>query len=151
MDVISWQLLIEGAWTTLWISAIAIAFGVVIGLLIALVRMLRLPIIDQLLVVYISLARATPLVTLVLFLFLSLPTVGINLDKNVAAIVALTLNTSAFNAEIWRNAFRTFPREQREAAESVGDAPLDLFSLHHAAANVDRKPAGAGERNVFPD
>ncbi len=49
-----------------------------------------------------------------------LPTMGINLDKNVAAIVALTLNTSAFNAEIWRNAFRTFPREQREAAESVG-------------------------------
>ena len=120
MDAISWQLLIEGAWTTLWISAIAIAFGVVIGLLIALVRMLRIPVIDQLLVVYISLARATPLVTLVLFLFLSLPTVGINLDKNVAAIVALTLNTSAFNAEIWRNAFRTFPREQREAAESVG-------------------------------
>jgi polar amino acid transport system permease protein len=71
MDAISWQLLIEGAWTTLWISAIAIAFGVVIGLLIALVRMLRLPVIDQLLVVYISLARATPLVTLVLFLFLA--------------------------------------------------------------------------------
>lgn len=34
--------------------------------------------------------------------------------------MALTLNTSAFNAEIWRNAFRNFPREQREAAESVG-------------------------------
>ncbi|SPX56285.1 Amino acid ABC transporter [Klebsiella pneumoniae] len=58
MDAISWQLLIEGAWMTLWISAIAIAFGVVAGLLIALVRMLRLPVIDQLLVVYISLARA---------------------------------------------------------------------------------------------
>ena len=105
MDAISWQLLIEGAWTTLWISAIAIAFGVVAGLLIALVRMLRLPVIDQLLVIYISLARATPLVTLVLFLFLSLPTMGINLDKNVAAIVALTLNTSAFNAEIWRRTY----------------------------------------------
>ncbi|MBO2029654.1 ABC transporter permease subunit [Klebsiella pneumoniae] len=106
------QLLIEGAWTTLWISAIARLRG---GGWPAdrPVRMLRLPVIDQLLVVYISLARATPLVTLVLFLFLSLPTMGINLDKNVAAIVALTLNTSAFNAEIWRNAFRTFPREQR--------------------------------------
>ena len=120
MDSIAWQLLFEGAWTTLWISAIAIAFGVVIGLVIAFVRMMKIPVIDQILVVYISLARATPLVTLVLFLFLSLPTVGINLDKTVAAIVALTLNTSAFNAEIWRNAFRTFPREQREAAESVG-------------------------------
>ncbi|MDA8489092.1 amino acid ABC transporter permease [Kluyvera sp. Awk 3] len=120
MDVIAWQLLIEGAWTTLWISAIAIAFGVAIGLVIAFVRMMKIPVIDQILVIYISLARATPLVTLVLFLFLSLPTVGINLDKTLAAIVALTLNTSAFNAEIWRNAFRTFPREQREAAESVG-------------------------------
>ncbi|MBX4309257.1 hypothetical protein K4G96_26985, partial [Mycobacterium tuberculosis] len=47
MDAISWQLLIEGAWTTLWISAIAIAFGVVAGLRIALVRMLRPPVIDQ--------------------------------------------------------------------------------------------------------
>ncbi|MFO5976485.1 ABC transporter permease subunit, partial [Klebsiella pneumoniae] len=91
MDAISWQLLIEGAWTTLWISAIAIAFGVVAGLLIALVRMLRLPVIDQLLVIYISLARATPLVTLVLFLFLSLPTMGINLDKNEAVIMSLTV------------------------------------------------------------
>lgn len=127
MDSIAWQLLIEGAWTTLWVSAIAIAFGVIIGLVIAFIRMLWVPIIDQILVLYISLARATPLVTLVLFLFLSLPTMGINLDKTLAAIVALTRNTSAFNAEIWRNAFRNFPREQREAAESVGMRRLTYF------------------------
>ncbi|MFH7127392.1 hypothetical protein ACHWUR_18935 [Klebsiella pneumoniae] len=63
----------------------------------------------------------------------------------MAAIVALTLNTSAFNAEIWRNAFRTFPREQREAAESVGMRRWTLLPLHHAAADVDREPAGAGQ------
>jgi len=120
MDAMAWQLLIEGALTTLWISGMAIAFGVVAGLAIAVIRMMKIPFVDQFLVLYISLARATPLVTLVLFLFLSLPALGINLDKTLAAIVALTLNTSAFNAEIWRNAFRNFPREQREAAESVG-------------------------------
>lgn len=114
------QLLIEGAWTTLWISAIAIAFGVVAGLLIAWCGCCACRLSTSCWWSISALARATPLVTLVLFLFLSLPTMGINLDKNVAAIVALTLNTSAFNAEIWRNAFRTFPREQREAAESVG-------------------------------
>lgn len=120
MDSMAWQLLIEGAWTTLWISGLAIVFGVVTGLVIAFIRMMKIPVVDQILVIYISLARATPLVTLVLFLFLSLPTLGINMDKTLAAIVALTLNTSAFNAEIWRNAFRNFPRAQREAAESVG-------------------------------
>jgi polar amino acid transport system permease protein len=76
MDSMAWQLLIEGAWTTLWISGVAIAFGVVIGLVIAFIRMMKIPVVDQVLVVYISLARATPLVTLVLFLFLSLPTLG---------------------------------------------------------------------------
>ena len=120
MDAISWQLLIEGAWTTLWISAIAIAFGVVAGLLIALVRMLRLPVIDQLLVVYISLARATPLVTLVLFLFLSLPPRGITRAKNVAALVELTPTPSATCAESGANASRPFPRVQRAAGVPVG-------------------------------
>ncbi|PWW05948.1 amino acid ABC transporter permease [Mangrovibacter plantisponsor] len=120
MDAISWQLLFEGAWATLWISGIAILFGVSIGLVIAFIRMMKIPVVDTILVLYISLARATPLVTLVLFLFLSLPVVGINLDKSIAAIVALTLNTSAFNAEIWRNAFTHFPKEQKEAAEAVG-------------------------------
>ena len=127
MDIMAWQLLIDGAWTTLWISGIAIGLGVCIGLFIAFLRMLHLPVIDPVLVTYISLARATPLVTLVLFLFLSLPEIGINLDNTLAAIVALTLNTSAFNAEIWRNAFINFPKDQREAAESVGMQRLTYF------------------------
>ncbi|RWU19099.1 ABC transporter permease [Pseudomonas alkylphenolica] len=116
----AWLLLFEGAWTTLWISATAIAIGVVLGLAIALVRMAKVPFVDQLLVLYISLARATPLVTFVLFLFLSAPTFGINMNRNTAAIVAMTLNTAAFNAEIWRAAFLSFSREQKEAALACG-------------------------------
>lgn len=116
----AWLLLLEGAWTTLWISGIAIAIGVMLGLGIALVRMSRIPFVDQLLVLYISLARATPLVTFVLFLFLSAPTFGINMNRNTAAIVAMTLNTAAFNAEIWRAAFLSFSREQKEAALACG-------------------------------
>lgn len=91
-----------------------------LGLGIALVRMARIPFVDQLLVLYISLARATPLVTFVLFLFLSAPTFGINMNRNTAAIVAMTLNTAAFNAEIWRAAFLSFSREQKEAALACG-------------------------------
>ena len=111
---------LEGAWTTVWISGIAIIIGVSAGLLIAIIRRQAIPVVDQLLALYISLARATPLVTLVLFLFLSLPSIGINLNKNVAAILALTLNTAAFNAEIWRSALNNFSRDQREAAHAVG-------------------------------
>ena len=127
MNASAWQMLLEGAWTTVWISAVSIAIGVVAGLVIALIRLARIPIVDQLLVLYISVARATPLVTLALFIFLSAPTFGINLDRNVAGILALTLNTTAFNAEIWRSAFRNFSRDQREAAMATGMTPWITF------------------------
>nr|WP_240457876.1 amino acid ABC transporter permease [Halomonas socia] len=120
-------MLLEGAWVTLWISGVSIALGVVAGLLVALVRLAKIPIIDQLLVLYISLARATPLVTLTLFIFLSAPNFGIQLDRSVAGILALTINTTAFNAEIWRSAFGNFSREQREAAMAMGMTPWVMF------------------------
>ncbi|MCO4203698.1 amino acid ABC transporter permease [Aeromonas taiwanensis] len=127
MDWSAWKLLFEGALTTLWISGTAIVLGVTAGLLIALLRRARIPLLDPLLACYISLARATPLVTLVLFLFLSLPALGIQLNKQVAAILALTLNTAAFNAEIWRSALNNFSRNQHEAALAVGMTDAVFF------------------------
>ncbi|MFC0171815.1 amino acid ABC transporter permease [Vibrio comitans] len=127
MDYYAWMQLLQGAWTTAWISMVSIALGVVIGLVIALVRMAELPIINQVLGIYVSWARATPLVTLALFIFLSFPSFGINLDKHFSAILCLTLNTSAFNAEIWRNAFINFSNGQKEAAEALGMQRLTYF------------------------
>lgn len=115
-----WIMLLQGGLTTLWISLTAIMIGIVIGLFIALVRNLRIPLISQFLTFYVSLARATPLVTIVLFVFLGMPALGLELDRVTAAVVALTINTSAFNAEIWRSAFLSFPREQLEAAKAAG-------------------------------
>ncbi|GAB3343603.1 MULTISPECIES: amino acid ABC transporter permease [Chromohalobacter] len=127
MNASAWHMLLEGAWTTLWISAVSIAIGVMAGLVIALIRLARIPIVDQLLVLYISVARATPLVTLALFIFLSAPDLGLDLNRSVAGILALSLNTTAFNAEIWRSAFRNFSREQSEAAMATGMTPWITF------------------------
>lgn len=115
-----WKMLFDGAATTLWLSVLSIAIGLVVGLIIALVRNLRIPILEQTLAIFVSLIRATPLITVALFIFLAAPNIGWEMDKNVAAIMALSINTSAFNAEIWRNALQTFPKEQKEAAVAAG-------------------------------
>ena len=112
--------LLEGAWTTAWISAVAILGGVPLGLALALMREARVPVITQLIVAYVSLGRATPLVTLVLFIFLGAPLMGLPLDRYTAAVVTLLLNTAAFNAEVWRASLRSFPHEQIEAARAAG-------------------------------
>lgn len=109
-----------GALTTLALSAAGIALGLPIGLGLALVRWARVPLLSRAVAVYVSLLRATPLVTLLLLLFFALPTVGVPLGPLSAGVLALTLNTAAFNCEVWRASLMDFPKEQIEAAQSVG-------------------------------
>jgi polar amino acid transport system permease protein len=120
VDQAAFHTLLLGAWTTTWISVVAIACGVPLGLALALLREARIPILTQLIVLYVSLGRATPLVTLVLFIFVGAPVLGIPIDRTAAAIVTLILNTAAFNAEVWRSAIVSFPHDQLEAARAAG-------------------------------
>jgi len=60
------------------------------------------------------------LVTLLLLLFFALPNVGVPINPISAAILGLVMNTSAFNCEVWRSALMGFPKDQYEAAQSVG-------------------------------
>jgi len=105
---------------TLLLSVTGILLGLPIGLGLALVRWARVPLANQFVRACVSLLRATPLVTLVLLLFFALPNAGIAVGPIAAAVIALTLNTSAFNCEIWRAALIDFPKDQLEAAQSVG-------------------------------
>ena len=114
------QMLLDGAWTTIWISLLAIGSGVPIGFVLSLVRVSRFPVVSQIVVLYVSLGRATPLVTLALFLFVTLPVFGVNIDKYTAGVVALTLNTASFNTEVWRSVYQAFPQSQIEAARATG-------------------------------
>jgi His/Glu/Gln/Arg/opine family amino acid ABC transporter permease subunit len=110
----------SGAWTTLLLSIAGIALGLPLGLGLALLRWGRVPLLNPLVAVYVSLLRATPLVTLVLLLFFALPSAGISMGPMTAGLLALTLNTAAFNCEVWRAALLDLPKDQIEAAQSVG-------------------------------
>ncbi len=120
MTAVGFQTLLDGAWITIWISGLAIIGGVPLGLALGLGRVSGIPILSQFIILYVSLGRATPLVTLVLLIFVGLPVLGINIDKFTAGVLTLLLNTASFNAEIWRSVYQSFPRSQIEAARAVG-------------------------------
>ncbi|WP_223437396.1 MULTISPECIES: amino acid ABC transporter permease [unclassified Pseudomonas] len=120
MQSSDWITLVYAAWTTVWVSGISIVLGIILGLVVAMLRAAKIPVLSQALAVYVSLIRATPMVTLVLFLFVIAPSIGWEVDARVVAIAAMTLNTTAFNAEIWRSALTSFSREQLEAAKAAG-------------------------------
>src|SRR5471032_845162 len=105
------------------LSLVGILAGVPLGLALALIRWSRLPFLAPAVAVYVSVLRATPLVTLALLIFFALPNVGIPVDPIPAALLTLSLNTAAFNCEIWRAALTDFPKSQIEAAKAAGMTP----------------------------
>jgi His/Glu/Gln/Arg/opine family amino acid ABC transporter permease subunit len=110
----------QGAIVTVTLSLIGILIGLPIGLGLALLRWANVPVIAGIVTLYVSVLRATPLVTLLLLLFFALPNIGVPINPISAAILALVMNTSAFNCEVWRSALMGFPKDQYEAAQSVG-------------------------------
>src|ERR1700677_3959430 len=109
-----------GAVVTVTLSLIGILIGLPIGLGFALLRWAGVPIAASIVPGYVSVLRAPPLVTLLLLLFFALPNIGVPINPYSAAIIALVMNTSAFNCEVWRAALMNFPKDQYEAAQSVG-------------------------------
>src|ERR1700681_2271431 len=112
--------ILQGAVVTVSLSFIGILIGLPIGLGLALLRWADVPVAARIVTLYVSILRATPLVTLLLLLFFALPNIGVPINPISAAILALVMNTSAFNCEVWRAALMNFPKDQYEAAQSVG-------------------------------
>ncbi len=120
-------LLLQGALVTAAVSVAAICMGVPLGLVLALIRWKRIPVASQIVAAYVSLIRATPAITLALLIFFAIPSLGIVLAPATAAVLTLTINTSAFNCEIWRAALIDFQRDQLEAARAYGMRPALIF------------------------
>jgi His/Glu/Gln/Arg/opine family amino acid ABC transporter permease subunit len=112
--------ILQGAVVTVTLSLAGILIGLPIGLALAVLRWADVPVVARMVAVYVSILRATPLVTLLLLLFFALPNIGIAIGPISAAILALVMNTAAFNCEVWRASLMNFPRDQYEAAQSVG-------------------------------
>ena len=110
----------QGAVVTVTLSFAGILIGLPIGLSLALIRWANVPLAAWVVALYVSVLRATPLVTLLLLLFFALPNIGVPINPYSAAILALVMNTAAFNCEIWRAALINFPKDQYEAAQAVG-------------------------------
>jgi His/Glu/Gln/Arg/opine family amino acid ABC transporter permease subunit len=119
--------IVRGAVVTVSLSFAGILIGSPVGLLLAIVRWADVPVAARAVAIYVSILRATPLVTLLLLLFFALPNIGIAVDPISAAIVGLVMSTAAFNCEVWRASLMNFPKDQYEAAQSVGMNALLRF------------------------
>jgi polar amino acid transport system permease protein len=112
-----------GVVTTLWLTIIPMTAGLVIGTVVALMRMSKNPLMENFALFYIWVFRGTPLLIQLVIVYAGLPQLGIRLGVVASALVALTLNETAYLSEIIRSGFMGVPPGQREAAISLGAPP----------------------------
>lgn len=112
--------IVEGVVLTLQLSAVTMLAGLVIGLLVAMastspLRTLRAPA-----RVYVEVIRNTPLLVQLFIVFFGLPSLGLKMSANTAALIALSINLGAYSAEIIRAGIESIRKSQIEAGRSLG-------------------------------
>ncbi len=122
--------LVEGLWMTFKISIITIFSGSLLGVSIGLLRTLGIRPLTATLGLYIHTLRGTPFLVHLYVVYFVLPATGfpwLQLEAFPAAVIALSLYTSTYVAEIVRAAIQAVPAGQSEAARSVGMTAMECM------------------------
>lgn len=116
--------LLNGAVMTITVAAGALLLALVLGLIIALLRISRSRVLSSAAYIYIEFLRGTPALAQLFVIYFGLPDIGIELKPVSAAIIGLGINGSAYLAEIYRAGIAAIHKGQIEAALSLGMTPL---------------------------
>lgn len=112
--------LLDGMVMTLILTFISLLVGLVLGIALSLGRVYGNKIISGICIGYIEVIRGTPLLVQLFILYFGLPSVGIVLSPLSAALVGLSLNSGAYQAEYLRGSLQSIPSGQMIAARTLG-------------------------------
>ncbi len=117
---------LKGTGITIFVSFFGVIFGVVLGMILALMKLSKKKILNKPASMYINFVRGTPLLVQVFLVYYGLPRIGVGIPDIWLVILAVSLNSAAYVAEIIRAGIQSIDKGQMEAARSLG--------MHHKMA-----------------
>lgn len=116
-----------GAGITLALTLSSMLLGILVGLVLALLKTSEITWLQAPVKAYIWLFRGTPVLLQLIFIFNALPQMGLRFTAFTSAVIALTLNESAYMAEIIRSGLLSVDKGQRNAARVLGLKENQIF------------------------
>ncbi len=113
-------LYVEAAVLTLKLSVVGILLSFAVGLVCALIKYQKIPVLRQIVSVYVEFSRNTPLLIQLFFLYFAFPRMGIKLSSVQCAIIGLTFLGGSYMEETFRSALESVSKIQIESAECIG-------------------------------
>ncbi|KXO75212.1 ABC transporter permease [Brucella anthropi] len=133
--------LLVGAWQTIELSCAAMVLGLIVSIVCAVGKTSGPKPVRFIIDAYIEIIRNTPFLVQIFFIFFGLPSAGLRLSPNSAALLALVVNFGAYGTEIIRAGIESIHKGQVEAGTALGLSKLQVFRY------VIMKPA---LRTVYP-
>ena len=121
-----WKYFAKGIEYTLIISAVSVVIGVALGTLLALMRFAKSKFLHAIAIAYIEFVRGTPLMVQVMFVYFGIGII-VNLPALLSGIIAVSLNSGAYVAEIIRGGINSVSKGQTEASASLGLTKTDTM------------------------
>lgn len=118
----------QALWVTWKLTFMSFVPGFLLGVVVAVLRLLPLPVLRFALTVYVEVFRNIPSVALLIFIVFALPDLNVLIDYEPSVILTLTLVCSAFSADYIRSGINTIGGSQVEAALSLGMRPMQIIS-----------------------
>ncbi|MGA8261897.1 MAG: amino acid ABC transporter permease [Arenicellales bacterium] len=118
----------KGVLTTLLVTGGSIGIGLVLGLVVALCRLSKHPILSLPARIYIEFFRNIPTLVKLVWVFYLIPIViGVQLSALTSAVLAMGVAAAAFIAETFRAGIQDIPRGDIEAAQAIGMTPRQVM------------------------
>lgn len=114
------KMLLPGLKMTIPLTAISFSIALVIAVIAAMIRVAKVPFLQQLVRFYIWVVRGTPLLVQLYVVFYGLPNLGVVLEPFPTAVLVFSINEGAYCAETMRAAIESIPQGQMEAGMCVG-------------------------------
>lgn len=134
-------LMLEALWVSIYVTFLSFISGSVLGLFIYLAKISRFRVVRAFSQTYIEIIRNTPLLVQLYLIYFGLGQVGINFNPLWSVLIGMTLNNSAYTAEIFRGGIDAVPNGLREAGSALGMRFPQIFRYIVLAPGI---------RNVLP-
>ncbi|MGV1755691.1 amino acid ABC transporter permease [Rhizobium sp. P44RR-XXIV] len=112
--------LLRGLWMTIALGLVSIVIGITAGLIVSLIRLYAPKPLQLLMIAYIDIMRAMPVLVVLILIYYALPFVGISFSAWWSAILGFSIVLAAYSAEVFRSGIESVPRGQFEAAAALG-------------------------------
>ncbi|MBD7895270.1 amino acid ABC transporter permease [Limosilactobacillus sp. Sa3CUN2] len=111
---------VQGFKLTLWLSLVGIVGSIIVGIITSLIQYFRIPVLRRMFGIYVEVARNTPLLIQLFFLYYAFPVMGIKMTAETCGIIGLIFLGGAYMAEGFTGGFNGVSQTQIDAGEALG-------------------------------